>query len=648
MRRLYPLVPYALIAVGLGLVFVALSKLTAFSVGDGNEYYALYYAWLDTFRPWMSPPSFASFQELVSRYEIGNLITAEQLAARFSILHVGETADFNHFWLYSFLAFGLSAPLQALGVSLQAHQSFLLLHYALLLGMFVTLFRLYRWQGLAAAVIMTLLSPMLWYLNKVHTELFTVVFTLLAVAFVHRRLYLAGALCLAMASTQNPSFALIAFIPFFYRVIMLRHKHLSTLEVIMAIGTALLVLLHPAYYFFRYGVPTPQLLAGGASLGGNLSTFYIWLIDPDLGLLPYWPLGIVAVLLAIFISYTKKEELDDGREGNIFYIFFIFSFLAINFYAHSSTTNLNSGATPGPARYALWYLPIFLPAVLYVLRNLDGRKSLISIWIVCLALNAWLNIRISDPRETEKVATPSYLSSFVQTYLSSLYSPPDEVFAEKYSGFAENIFWVHPRAILGPDCTKVLVYPGSDRHQVTAPARCFVDTSKLQGIADALVKERPDTAPFYARLGKEQLNNAALQLSHGEYLVGQNRNGNFIMTGGWSGQESFGVWSDGPKAKLSLPCNARQFYFGRDALSLKLVVQPFGSQDLTVKHEGQVVYKGKLSAESEMNIALNPGTCESASMDLDIYIAKPLSPSELGQANDSRRLGIALLRYSLN
>lgn len=649
MRRLYPFTPYFLIAVCLGFVFFALTKLVVYRVGDGNEYYALYYAWVDTLRPWMSPVSFESFQRLVDRHEIGGLVSAEQLAAAFPALRVGETADFNHFWFYSFLAFSLSALLQAIGVSLQVHQSFLLLHYTLLLCLFIAVFRMYRWKGLSAAVIMTLLSPMLWYMDKVHAELFTFVFTLLAVAFVYRQLYLAGALCLAMASTQNPSFALIAFIPFFYRVVMLRGKSLGALEVILAISTALLVLLHPTYYFFRYGVPTPQLLAGGASLGGNLSTFYIWLFDPDLGLLPYWPLGVVAILLSFFISCTQKEQVESrARKGRVFFCFFVVAFFAINFYAHSSTTNLNSGASPGPARYSLWYLPVFFPVMLYVLGGLAGRKVLISIWSISLVLSAWLSVRINDPREFEKVAVPSFFSSFIQTNFSFLYSPPHEVFAEKYSGFSEGVFLINPRGVLGPDCTKMLLYPGGDRFHVTAPVKCFLDSSRLKVIADDIVRERSGIYPFYVWLDKEKLSGAMLQLSPGEYLVGKNRNGNFIMASGWGGAEDTAIWSEGDKAQLSLPCNERQYYFGRDVLNLTLVVQPFGMQDLTVKHQGKVLYRGSSEAQGEINIDLKPGLCKTASLDLDIYISDPRSPYELGQSNDTRRLGVALIKYSIN
>ncbi|MCK9912270.1 hypothetical protein MXD81_24160, partial [Microbacteriaceae bacterium K1510] len=47
------------------------------------------------------------------------------------------------------------------------------------------------------------------------------------------------------------------------------------------------------YYFARYGVVTPQVLAGGATPGLYLNIWYIWLIDPDIGLFPNWPFGLL-------------------------------------------------------------------------------------------------------------------------------------------------------------------------------------------------------------------------------------------------------------------------------------------------------------------------------------------------------------------
>ena len=649
MNRIHPLIPYVSISVALALIYFYLSMHTTYRVGDGSEYYAMYYAWLDTFRPWMTVEAYASYQRLVDRHEIVGMVSSEHLTAAFPSLRVGETADFNHFWFYSFLAFALSVPFQLIGFHLQAHHSFMFLHYVMTLSVILTLLRLYGWIGFVVAVIIVLLSPVVWYMNKVHTELFTVIFSLFAVAFVHRNLYLAGAFSLAVASTQNPSFALIAFIPFFYRIVIQRREPLGMIEIFFAIATALLVLLHPAYYFFRYGVPTPQLLAGGASMGGNISTSYIWLLDPDLGLLAYWPIGIVALALALVLLRQANDYRNIlNSEGSLFFFFFVAAFFLINLYAHSSTTNLNSGATRGPARYALWYLPLFLPVFLYVLKKVKGRKILMTAFTIFLLFSAWFNFHVSDPRKSEDYQNPSFISRSIQTYASYLYSPPDEVFAERYSGLGESIHTVRPRAIVGPDCSKVLVYPGNDRHVVISPTKCFFDHLKVKDMVESLTIESSEINPFYARFTNEQRLNAALQVLPGVYQVGEQGSGNFILDTGWSVPEHFGVWSDGSMAKLSLPCSSTQYYFDRHAFRIKLIVQPFGIQDISITHQSEVLYQGRLLAETAIDIELKEIDCANERLELTIYLDSARSPLELGYSNDPRKLGVALIKYELN
>lgn len=638
--------PYFLITAFFITIYVALARLTPFRVGDGAEYYALFYAWSDTFRPWMTADSFNSYELLFSKHAITGLVPLDWLVNAFPSLRVGPTADFNHFWFYSLLAFLVSKFLAIVGIPNGPHQSFLALHFILLLGSFVTVFHFYKWRGLIAMAAMTLASPMLWYFDKVHTELFTYCIVLLAILFVLNKKYLAGALMLAIASTQNPSFALIAFVPFLYRLVILRSNSFSFAEVVLAIGATLAAFAHPLYYFLRFGVPTPQLLAGGASLGGNLSDFYIWLIDPDLGLLTNWPTGVAFILAAMMIVVFADK--DNARIGSSFFYFFISVFFFVNFYAHSSTTNLNSGATPGVARYSLWYLPAFFPLVYYVITKYPNNKILRSLSIFVLVSLTILSVVENDPRGNENYSTPTPLSSFIQTHASSLYDPPPEVFAERYSGAGESIHAMNPRAILGPDCKKMLIYPGDERLSVTASAECFVDVYKLQALADSLAVNNRVKDAFYVHINNKMLADIYLSLKPGEYLVGQSKYGSQILSSGWSSPEPWGVWSDGKAAKISFPCNSRQFYFNRSTLQVGLFIHPFASQDITIEHNGTTVYQSSITEGENIRFPVSVEECKKNSIDLVINIPSPKSPLELGQSTDARKLGIGLTKFTLN
>lgn len=633
----------SIVAVTLLTIYAVLGVLTPQRVGDGSEYYAMFYAWMDTHRPWMTGRSFDSYELLVNHGKIIGLVSREQLVNAFPVLRLGDAADFNHFWFYSFLAFISAKFLAIVGLPSGAHQGFLALHFLLLLCTALTSAYLFKWRGFFAVLLMTIASPMLWYFDKVHTELFTYCVVLMAIMLAIRKRYLVTSFMLAIASTQNPSFSILAFFPFIYRFVFFRKNNFTPIEVILAIGTALIVIVHPTYYFLRFGAPTPQLLAGGASLGGNLSTFYIWLIDPDLGLLPNWPIGIFFSLAAISVFiFRKKEEIFAIDK---FFVFFLACFFIVNFYAHASTTNLNSGATLGVARYSLWYLPVFFPVIYYVICNYPRRKYFVIPSLCVLIVLIIFSIILNNPIKHENYTTPSRLSSLIQTHASFLYDPPPEVFAERYSGMGEAIYITNPRGILGPDCEKILIYPGEGRSNVTSASGCFVDFSKLQNIATALAAGSRGKEAFYVRLDKKTLADIVVSLNPGEYLVGQSREGNLILRSGWSTPEAWGVWSDGKVSKFSLPCNSAQFYFNRAKINIMLYLQAFGSQHISIEQNGLIVYEGSINEPSIVNFTADVEGCRKYSLDFSLNITAPKSPSELGQSADARKLGVGLTKF---
>lgn len=644
------LFPYALIALALGLCFYWLNRIPSYRVGDGGEYYALYYAWLDSLRPWMSASSYIAYQNFVEHSQISGHVSSEFLAQAFPSLRVGQTADFNHFWLYSLLAYVISIPFHIFGSPLDAHASFLALHFVLLLTLSYSVYWMYGLRGIVVLVLMTFFSPMFWYLNKIHVELFTYSLSLLAVALIFKKYYFAASFFLAITSTQNPSFAIIAFIPFFYRIVFLRCNQYSFNELFFAIGTALFILIHPLYYFFRYGVFTPQLLAGGASLGGNFSSFYIWLFDPDLGLFPYWPLGLFFTLIGLIAlggELNKNASAKLLKKEILFLFVFVFFFFFVNFYAHSSTTNLNSGATRGPARYALWYLPIFFPLFIFVLSIFHRKKLLVFACGFAVIAGGLFNFLLFDPRKVEDYSTPSYLSYFIQRNFSVAYSPPEEVFAERYSGYGESIHGLQPLAILGPDCKKILVYPNGQSGLITIPRGCHKDVVRLLEVVQSISKERLASRPFYFWLTDDQQDFSEIRIVPGSYKIGTSGNGNFILANGWSSLEDFGVWSDGPLAKLSLPCSRNIYFLSHEFLSLSMLIAPFGAQEIAIKYGGEVLYDGKVFGDELLKFELLPEQCNNSMINIDIEIKNPRSPLELGQSGDSRKLGIALIRFDL-
>ncbi|MEL3888635.1 hypothetical protein V6B08_00080 [Ferrovibrio sp. MS7] len=628
---------------GLCCILVFMLILPAQRVGDGSEYYAMYLSWQETLRPYMTETAYQAYAKFMASGQVPGLVSRTQLENAFPALRLGTTSDFNHFWLFSFLAFVIGKLTSLLQIGIQLHTGFILLHFILLSTTILLAYRFYKWPGVTTVLIMTFASPMFWFIDKAHTEFFTYCLVLSSIILLLQERFFPAAFFQALAATQNPSFAIIAAFILLLSLVRQPGRSYGLFELILAGAIGLLVLLHPSYYFFRFGVATPQLLAGGASLGGNLSSFHVWLLDLDIGLLPNWPIGTLSLLLAalFFLSAPRSFIWSKQKLGIAAFILF---YLLINLYAHSSTTNINSGATPGLSRYSLWYLPLAFPFFIYVIVKLSERLVAASAAAMAFCALAMLSLYQNVPIRSESYTKPAYLSMLVQSRLPWFYNPPHEVFLERYTPFGEA---VHLHAMLmavGPDCKKALVIPFGDRQTVTSPTHCFLDNQKLKAIASELIgkMKRPD----YISLSTEQVKSARLTINTGQrYKVGMDQPGNFLLRSGWSGIEPWGVWSEGAQAAIALPCDDDRF----NAKEMFLGFRVFEKQTLTVKEaNGAVLWSGQVAgAAASVKFDMRRENCQSGQYLILLDISNPTSPSELGPSNDRRKLGIGLVEMMI-
>lgn len=640
--------PYLYIAAGLLVVFVALALGPKIRVGDGGEYYGLFYAWDVTHRPWMSAPAYQAYDALFKSNAIEGMVSVDMLANMFPSLRIGGTSDFNHFWFYSFLAFLCAKLVGVIGVHLSAHQSFLALHFLLANLTFGVAYRYHGWRGALAVGLMLFASPAVWFTNKVHTEWMTMCVVLAAVATLTARRYVASALLIALAATQNPSFALVCCIPLFYRVVLERARPYTLGEMIMMVATVIAVLMHPVYYFSRYGVPTPQLLAGGAVLGRDLGKAYVWIFDPDLGLLPNWPLGLLVLLTAagMFALNRSRSAVKFDR----LWWGFLLVYLAINLYAHSSTTNLNAGGTPGLARYALWYLPLGFPVFLWVIGRIEFRTKTSYAATATAAFLLVTSVVVNSPRKAECYWKPSITSKFLQAELPNVYDPPDEVFLERYSGVGEGVHALKLLAVFGPDCRKAIITPLAEHQGALAPSNCLFDPARLNSYINATfgVQAHGIAAAHYIHLSNAQAESLHRTVAPGPHVVHNDTDGTFILGSGWSSPEAWGVWSDGKKSELVFPCDARQYYGPDKPFSLSLALRPFLEQRVAVTGKSGTLWEGPITTVDQVvRVNVPAADCEAGQYRIRLEIPGAISPADKGMSADARRLGIGLSSFEI-
>jgi hypothetical protein len=625
---------YAVATLVAALAFVfAQTRLTATRVGDGSEYYALYLAWKETLRPFMTAASWHQYEIFVNTGAVHSMVPLKPLLDAFPALRLGVTADLNHFWAYSGLAAFFSAVVSIFGIGLAPHSAFLLMHAVLFAMISLMAARLHGWDGLGAVLLLTVCSPMIWFMDKVHTEFFTFCFLLGGVIAYSARRFVLASLLFAVASTQNISLAAVAFVPLLVDLYRRRRWTYSLFEVIAFAGAALLVLAHPAYYFFREGVIDPQLLAGGAKIGASLKVAYVWLLDPDIGLFPNWPLGVVLFIYGLIALRGSSGK----RQGVWNHVFFCVCFLAINLPAQSSTEKLNSGATPGLARYATWYIPLFYPlAVSLVGAFREMSKARQAIVAALVGLCIAFTFTYQRPQLSEDgYVSPSPVSRFIQNDLPDLYNPPAEIFSKRYGGIGEDPALLRAYAVIGPDCRKVLLMDGDG--PIYGGPGCGFATNLLA----ATIKERAESAGLrrgdYLHLTEVEARQARFRCPE---ITDFSKQGNIpdSALSGFSVAEDWGRWTDGTHATLT--CRVPD---GVSAARIRLgSFSPGGHrQNLVVSVNGSAPMQFELDG-SQQTLGMQLPLSATRQITLRFDLPDAISPKEAGLGEDARKLGIGV------
>jgi hypothetical protein len=379
------------------------------------------------------------------------------LASRLAAGHLPGPGESRHFIFYPALA----SPLIRLGLT--PTTAFTILNGLLLVAAAYAAASRLHWTWCA----FILIGPILWWLDKPHTEPFT--FAMYAIAFALFEtgpwwsLAAAGA-----AATQNPGNGLLvgvlAAAAIAGRPALLRDRRFW----LGLAGGLAVAALHPAYYLARLGTMTPLTAAADVRMV-TAREYLTVLVDPNVGLLPQVPFYAAALLAgAIHLLVSAPRRLASPAMAAA-----LASCLWLAFVA-ASATNVNHGGTPGLSRYATWFIPLAIPLFIALDRAL-GRRV---IWMAAPALaSAACGVWAFNPARPEAADQPTRLASFLWTRHPSVDNPLPEIFAERLRGLDEN--WL---PVATSDCEKVLLPGRGGRDSawpmpcapVTPPARCQV------------------------------------------------------------------------------------------------------------------------------------------------------------------------------
>jgi len=405
-------------------------------LGDGLEYLAM--AW-NLARG--SPPALTGEELRLAAATFGDsgeLIRIPELVGR------DGRQDFPHFWFYPLLGVPFVRGAELLGVS--ATFGFTALNLLLLCGAAWVL----AGRLAPAAVLLVTASPILWWIDKTHTEVFTI--SVLLVAAVLLATAPPWALpVLAAGAAQNPPLLGPLGLALVY-VVGIASPRDPRLRVTVPLSVGL-ALLHPLYYSWRIGRWTP-LLEGTTPHLPTVKELVAVLADPNLGILPHFP--ALALVFGLGLRWFLRSG---GWRRPASYL--LLAAASALLFAFAQTSNVNHGATPGPSRYGLWLIPFAVPVLMLLADRLRHPG------FVVVAVASFVgSLAAFHPRLPESYLEPSAVARWIWTRAPGLDHPLPEVFVERVTA-SEG--WTLPAAT--PGCEKALL-PGIGSAAGLWPIQC--------------------------------------------------------------------------------------------------------------------------------------------------------------------------------
>lgn len=363
--------------------------------------------------------------------------------------------DFPHFWLYPLLA----APFVSLAFAAGIHPiaGFVVLNLLLLAAALAAVVRIHG----AMPALLLIAGPILWWIDKAHTEAFTFSLLIGAVLLLRQRPWW-SLVILGIGTAQNPPLLLpwgVALVA----IVAARGWRDRRVWAGAAAGAALAAI-HPVYYGLRLG-RWSGLTDGFDPHVPSWRELITVPVDPNVGIFLLDPFLAAAVVAALVLvgrrSPARAPSLDLvtslGMGAALLVVF-------------TQTTNFNSGGTPNPSRYGLWLLPLTLPLVGALPEPVPWVRAIVAgslVW--CVVFFA--------PRAPDHYLEPTPLAHWLWTAWPAGDTPLAEIFAERVTGHDPS----PPPPIATDGCEKVLLEgrggppdwpPACATAAVPAPAFC--------------------------------------------------------------------------------------------------------------------------------------------------------------------------------
>jgi hypothetical protein len=424
-----------------GLIVSLVAQSPTRPVGDAREYVLMSINLARFERPSATPEDLNQIPALFPG------VTANGLALPHLRAPDGRQ-DFPHFWLYSLLA----APFVGAARLGGAHPAsgFTIFNILLLLGVALVVIN----RTSPAVALFVVAGPILWWVDKAHTEVLTVSMIAIGLTVLASRPWW-SIVTFGIAAAQNPPVfgAMAIALGFAIYTTGWRDRRVWTAA---AVGT-IVAALHPLYFYWRLWIWS-GLYESVDRHWPSWRELMAVVFDPNLGIFVHDPLLPLAMLISGAEAVTRPRRAADGRTGIPAEAFPVSLIAVLFLVSFTQTANFNSGGTPSLSRYGLWLVPFAIP----VLRRIPERAR----WLKLLSAGSvvWC-VWAFTPVLPDQYLQPTALAADLWQRRPGLDNPLAEVFAERAAGHEPA---GPPVATQG--CEKVLLR--GDGSGAAWPSRC--------------------------------------------------------------------------------------------------------------------------------------------------------------------------------
>jgi hypothetical protein len=429
------------------LVVVAVSGPTV--VGDGPEYIGMAMSIIEFGSPAPTPAQADVIAGELEAYDLPLLRDS---------LHEGREGRlyYRHFWLYPALA--TPAVWLARATGLHPAWGFALVNVCL----FATALCLVVGAAGGRTAALLFAGPIVWWIDKPHPEVF--VFSLLAAGFaLFRRHPGVSLLVWSIAVAQYPPLGVLLACA----VLLVAWLHTGLLRERQFVGATLVAVViaatHPLYYQWNLGVISGFVFWGRPPALPGWREWSAIFTDLNIGLAVNAPFLVAAIVVAVVATVvavsgsrpagagSARGDDEPSRRRALVAMGTAATAALLLPAAFAQTVNVNHGATPGMSRYALWLIPLSIPALIGF--EAAGRwRPLDRALTALVVLSVGWCALFFRPSLPESYTEPTRIAAWVWTRAPRLSAPLPEIFSERTRGREPGTL---PAAT--PGCEKVLL-----------------------------------------------------------------------------------------------------------------------------------------------------------------------------------------------